>query len=461
MKLVFVHGWSVTTTETYGELPEVLVRHAPTDLCLEIENLYLGEYISFHDEVRLEDIARAFEAARQDKLGDSPFACITHSTGGPLIRLWAQLFFQEQPQLCPMTHLVMLAPANHGSALAILGKSRIGRIKAFLQGTDPGIHVLEWLQLGSYEQWNLNRSWLNSNSHAFYPFVLSGEKIDTHFYDFVNSYLTEKGSDGVIRLCAANLNYTFATLRQDTEAEPFKARIDGETIAAYPLKPQGGIRRPEPSAFEVIPRVSHSGSRYGIMASIRKRQQKIRPVVTSILEALSVETKAQYQTCLNRMHERTLDEQRKRHRYVMLVFRIRDNHGHSVNDYDMLLLAGNEYSPDILPKGFFVDRQKNPQSGHLVYYLDYDRMQTLKDDSFGIRIVARPDRGFTNYAPAEFRTTHPKKFLRPNETVMIDIILTRRIAADTFVLTPAGDKKHSFKKRSAGETVISEKGAHK
>ncbi len=53
MKLVFLHGWSSTNIDTYGELPEVLKREAPEELNLEIENIYLGEYISFHDEVTL------------------------------------------------------------------------------------------------------------------------------------------------------------------------------------------------------------------------------------------------------------------------------------------------------------------------------------------------------------------------------------------------------------------------
>lgn len=89
MKIVFVHGWSVTNIDTYGELPEVLQRESSRfGLDLEIENIYLGEYISFHDEVTLYDIARAFESARVDKLGEESFACVTHSTGGPIIRLW-------------------------------------------------------------------------------------------------------------------------------------------------------------------------------------------------------------------------------------------------------------------------------------------------------------------------------------------------------------------------------------
>ena len=57
MKLIFVHGWSVTHTDTYGELPESLSAGAAEyGLTIEIAHIYLGKYISFHDEVTLDDI---------------------------------------------------------------------------------------------------------------------------------------------------------------------------------------------------------------------------------------------------------------------------------------------------------------------------------------------------------------------------------------------------------------------
>eukprot|EP01031_Cornospumella_fuschlensis_P043536 gene43536-53229_t len=43
----------------------------------------------------------------------------------------------------------MLAPANFGSALAQLGKGRVGRLKAWFSGVEPGQGVLDWLELGS------------------------------------------------------------------------------------------------------------------------------------------------------------------------------------------------------------------------------------------------------------------------------------------------------------------------
>ena len=161
MKLLFIHGWSVTNTDTYGDLPEAIQSNVPADFNLDIRHIFLGRYISFHDEVKVDDIARAFNKARLDAIGDEKFSCITHSTGGPVIREWIDQFYGagNLAQL-PLTHLIMLAPANHGSALAQLGKARLSRMKSWFEGVEPGQGVLNWLELGSSEQRRLNMKWL-------------------------------------------------------------------------------------------------------------------------------------------------------------------------------------------------------------------------------------------------------------------------------------------------------------
>ena len=56
--VVFVHGWSVTDTDTYGGLPHRLSAEANSNgLNIRVEHIRLGKYISFHDEVRVTDIA--------------------------------------------------------------------------------------------------------------------------------------------------------------------------------------------------------------------------------------------------------------------------------------------------------------------------------------------------------------------------------------------------------------------
>ena len=62
--VVFVHGWSVTHTNTYGQLPARLANEGgQRGLTIKTREIHLGRYISFHDEVRVKDIARAFETA--------------------------------------------------------------------------------------------------------------------------------------------------------------------------------------------------------------------------------------------------------------------------------------------------------------------------------------------------------------------------------------------------------------
>ena len=48
--LVFVHGWSVTNTSSYGQLPSQLKQQAAAaGLSLTLTDIWLSEYVSFDD----------------------------------------------------------------------------------------------------------------------------------------------------------------------------------------------------------------------------------------------------------------------------------------------------------------------------------------------------------------------------------------------------------------------------
>ncbi len=98
MIVIFVHGWSVTDTNTYGLLPEAIAKQANLyGLDIDIKHLWLGRYISFNDTVNMGDIIRAFDRALRDVIpeGDDigEFSCITHSTGGPVVREWLDRYY--------------------------------------------------------------------------------------------------------------------------------------------------------------------------------------------------------------------------------------------------------------------------------------------------------------------------------------------------------------------------------
>lgn len=453
MIVVFVHGWSVTDTGTYGLLPEALSKQAHKHgLEIEIQHVWLGRYISFHDEVSVTDIARAFNRALLDQIpentnGIKEFSCITHSTGGPVLREWLNKFYgAENLSHTPLKHLIMLAPANHGSSLAVLGKARVGRIKAWFDGVEPGQRVLDWLSLGSSQQFELARDFLDYKieNSGFFPFVLTGQSIDKKLYDFLNSYLTEAGSDGVVRVAGANMNFSMVKLKESNnqvlhDYGPNKLNLSF-------LEVQGEIKRPDQVPLGVIPDASHSGSDIGIMGSVLKTDSD-KSQVEEILKSLTVKNNEDFLARKNELKELTKKSQIGKDRYSMLVFSVKDDQGDPVEDFDLILLGGEDYHPSKLTKGFFVDRQKNNCSpNHLIYYVNYDKI--VQDKLTGFRIISRPSEGFAFYNAVEYRSTDEilDKTLQPNETFYFEIIIKRRVDENTFRLNRADDP--NFKEKT-------------
>jgi hypothetical protein len=460
MRLIFVHGWSVTSTSTYGNLPKTLAEGSlESGLSIDIQHVYLGKYISFKDEVTMDDIATAFDHALRDIDGDgsiAPFSCITHSTGGPVVRHWVEKYYgRSRLDEMPLTHLVMLAPANHGSALAALGKERVGRIKAWWQGIEPGQKVLDWLCLGSQGQWELNEAFVRYRSakDGFYPFVLTGQGIDQSLYDFLNSYLEEKGSDGVVRVSGANMNSRFLVLAQSDQPV-----IPGSDVLRLDYNARKPVKYPQHVPLGVFHQFSHSGTDRGIMA-VKAKSNRHGIIVTEILKCLQVSDAQGYRKRGKDLVKLTQEEQAKPRRevddhisrYSMLVLRVRDHLGDLIPcaDYDIFLLGGADYQKDALPKGFFVDRQQNRQSNALIYYIDADRMLQLTGDQafYGISVVVRPEAGFSYFRAGEFRSEGMPvdKVFSPNETTYIDITIQRYVDRNVFVFDPGSNPGGSFK----------------
>lgn len=499
--IVFVHGWSVTNTDTYGGLPERLVAESrAAGFPLAVRQIFLGRYISFHDAVRIEDISRALEDAVQRELAEDVeafgrFACITHSTGGPVARDWWWRHYGSTGRAgrCPMSHLVMLAPANFGSALAQLGKGRISRLKSWFAGVEPGQGVLDWLELGSRGAWQLNEAWIDGDEsvigpRGLFPFVITGQTIDRRFYDNLNSYTGETGSDGVVRVAAANLNATRIRLRQGPAA-----RVRGAIVAPeLELAGSRAITHAPRTAMRVVAGKSHSGEKMGIMRSVSPDTGRAADAETvgAILDCLGVSTAAEYRELCDgfdretervQASERTEVESRLllgdrvfvHDRCAMAIFRVRDELGHPVEDFDLLLTAGPESDPNHLPSGFAIDRQANRISrGTITYYFNADvmhgcdavvhdgrvvRPESPGAGSLGLRIRPRPTDGFVHYAPCEIAASSRllKNVVRPNETTLVDITLRRIVRGGVFELD-RGFTRRDFRKTEPGGVIGSE-----
>ncbi len=475
--VVFVHGWSVTDIDTYGEFPDRLKREASDNgLDIDIHNIWIGEYISFHDEVRMPDLVKAFDRAIQKKLGTelrrgARFACITHSTGGPVVRSWWHEYYLSGPRraACPMSHLIMLAPANFGSALAQLGKGTLARLKSLVGGVEPGTGVLDWLELGSSESWALNKSWIEAETTiegdgAVYPFVLSGQSIERKFYDHLNSYTGEMGSDGVVRLAAANLNSTYVRLEQ--KRVPQRAT---SLPAGLPLTLQE-VKTAKPTAFAIVKGMAHSGDAMGILRSVPGGRRR-HPTVDLVLDCLLVGSARDYRSVVRRFAENNqkviaserieFEDRLLRDRYYvhdqcsMVLFRLRDSEDFPVTDF-RLLLTGENNDPNRLPKGFFLDRQKNRRNGNtLTYYFNYDAMlgappvsRTIRGkrkiirDRFpgtqrlGLELTPEPSQGFAHYLTAALnaRVSFLKGIMKAHQATLVDVVVDRVVRESTFEL---------------------------
>jgi hypothetical protein len=178
-----------------------------------------------------------------------------------------------------------------------------------------------------------------------------------------------------------------------------------------------------------------------------------------LLRCLAVNSAADYEQLSDELDELTVQTQKDERvevekkffgtkkyytsRYTMLVFRLIDDRGEMLNDFDLYITGGPNYSPDDLPPGFFVDRQRNKRTpGKLTYYLDYDVLRrglnrAELEGRIGFRLVSRPeqdDRSLVYYRPIEFKSDEDSisDILRPNETLMIEIKLQRIVDATVF-----------------------------
>lgn len=459
--IIFIHGWSVSNLDTYGDLPLRLQAEAQqNNIDIQVEEIFLGRYISFHDVVSVTDISRAFEYAMNEKLGTSKkrCICITHSTGAPVVRAWWQKYYSED--IPPISHLIMLAPANFGSALAILGKGKLGRMKAWFDNVEPGQKVLDWLELGSKQACDLNKKWILSDGsqigpNGIFPFVLTGQSIDRSLYDALNSYTGELGSDGVVRTSSANLNATYIKMSQEiTVPVSTTYSLTSELkITAYKESPKTPLR--------VIKGKSHSGDVMGIMKSVQKSSTDVASAETieAIFDCIKVKNAADYNQVIKKFKSETEAIQKEERieevtdiftsarifihdRYSQVIFRISDSEGFPVTDYDLLLTAGNN-DPNLLPIGFAADRQRNSKNPEtLTYYFNYD---VLKNGSFetdfkdkittlGLQIHPRPTEGFVRYVPCQISANSEllDKVFKPNSTTLIDIVLHRVVSRDMF-----------------------------
>jgi hypothetical protein len=491
--VVLVHGWSVHNTDTYGGLAQRLEMETIKDpsLDIDVKQIWLGKYVSFRDEVRLDDISKAFEIALRTELGQTIFSgtkciVITHSTGGPVIRNWIDIFYTSKNNLnaCPISHLIMLAPANFGSALAQLGKSRISRLKSWFEGVEPGQGVLDWLELGSDDSWQLNRKWINDSEQFMkagivFPFVIAGQTIDRSVYDHVNPYTGEMGSDGVVRVASANINTTYIRLeQQEPEDDTIEILLDVKEL-----------KTAERTAFTLVKNKAHSGDRIGIMRSIKANDEP-HETVNSILKCIKVNNSNDYKNVCDAFGIQVNDALTDPEEVIeadlkillpdqyfitdpmsMLIVNVIDDEGRSIGECDIIFTGPNN-DPDKLPNGFLADKQRNSLTKDtMTFFFNYAAMvgspemkygdKVLREkkegvNQLGLLIDPHNNSGFAHYKKARLNASEDvlNKILHPNQTTLLEIVMKRVVHEGTFRITQNRGAEE-FKDTDPGKIISS------
>ena len=304
-QVVVLHGWS-DESKSFKPLTAFLKKNG-----YKVTPLFLGDYMSLRDDVRIEDVGRRMEEVVREKMAKPStardrlaptFDLVVHSTGGLLARWWISEYYKDRK--CPVRNLVMLAPANFGSVLAHTGRSMLGRLfKGYKTGFEVGEEMLRALELGSKFQGDLADRDLflenSSDNSVFYgpdkvrPFVITG----THPYGQITRKLVnENGSDGTVRVAAANMNargvtVDFTASLEEPDVRAWRRRGGAGLnfpLAVLPDRDHGNVVRPEDDGYAKVPEYR------GKLGEI-------------ILAALSTSTAAQYKARAEDWEDLSLD----------------------------------------------------------------------------------------------------------------------------------------------------------
>ena len=454
-KMMIVHGYS-DGSENFEELGDFFVKnagYAAKDICY-VDYSSMDDQATFRDfgDKLDEDYERLFSGERID------VAC--HSTGSLVVRAWLAVRYlkrkqRDQDLTCPVKRLLMFAPANFGSDLAGLGQSFLGKFRTtfFNKNShkredflESGKRVLQGLEPASPFQWELSAIDLGSRDSYFaasapakercYPFVLAAGDV----YGGIQAKLIKKrkkaGTDGTVRISGTSLNIRRCRLSFRTEGAIFSWE--------------------EEHKYEDVPFAVFAGFNHGSIVHPKGRESEYldnQGPGTLALAALNVNSAAAYVQATTRF--KTADTKNfsklkgaQKSKFQQFFFRVRDDVDLKVDDYFVdFYVVGRDGTPhrrltEKFEKNFeskFYRHSEDPACRVLMMNLTKiaDLLRELKSTKSRLvfDITAQPPLPNIQYEQGEFVVYDGAKpgsnpnFIRPNSTILIDVIMNRRAAS--------------------------------
>jgi hypothetical protein len=484
--VAILHGWS-DEGKSFEPLRRFLAANG-----FDASEIFLGDYISMDDDVRVEDVAKRMETVVAGLMAAgqlSPtFDLIVHSTGALVARQW-MVDRRKAGKPIPVKRLVMLAPANFGSKLAAVGKSMIGRLtKGLTNRLQTGEQMLRSLELASPYAWSLACQDVLARpgeSDAGGPFgpdrVMPFVIIGTRAYDSgLQQVVNENGSDGTVRVCAGNINAVGMTIDfslPDPEPVVWKSRLAGPApLAVLPERDHSEITHPEQDGDCVPPFASRLGELLLEALSCERAdygdvELKWRLISNeTALLALGPEEAAEQAplevppvavpppTIAQVFGDRDHPKPDHFHRYLQLVVMVRDDYGQLVDDYFLEFAepnGGAETSTVTFHRDVLEAVHNNSiTAAYRNLYIDHtDLMQVFYDAyaSLAVSLSAAPPGTNIKYFNSQTDTAsgqialHAQNLaeraeiparLRRNQTHLIEVIIPRRPVDKVFAFLP-------------------------
>ena len=442
IKTIILHGYS-DDYKSFIPLRTFLAANG-----LNVTEIGLGNYITLEDHITIEDLAKAFDAVLKIKgIPTEPgsFDLIVHSTGGLVAREWLARYYLETGLGCPVKHLLMLAPANFGSPLAQLGQTMFGRIvKGWQSNFEVGTQVLQALELASPYSWRLARRDLFGAKSFFDPAVCMTAVFvgSVPYQQGLRQIVNKNGSDGTVYVATANLNATALSLvfpadKQVPVMKAWSKTAQPVAFAVFPNRTHESITLPDtlPGDFGLL-----------ILRFLRLVPADY-PQFFADCKALTAQTLPTAGPDPDNPYF---------HRYQNLVTRVADDLGMEVSDYFLEFYARphtaeDEVSIDQLMLDVHsqviqdVHNFKNDESYRSMIF-DLNQLDTIlaggKQLMFSLSAAGPSDLidysvGANNNVgelPVDQNSPNFPLFFRPNETLLLDIVVERTQDSDVFTL---------------------------
>jgi hypothetical protein len=303
--------------------------------------------------------------------------------------------------------------------------------------------------------------------------VITGTQADVKWFAAPIRYAKEDGSDGVVRVSGANVNFHYVRLSPaeealeipwneiSTQTDRHLAR-EGKRKQYYETKElshPGTVERPR-VPMGIPFRCAHTGDDMGIVTGSRPRAQVLR-MIRAALEAtpdtwsqlvaqFDSETAKTYERALNEeapaWWKKWLNDPRAQYdHHTQLIFRIRDQHGFPVLHYDIFFDSVQRSTRGRPIQTLFEDKHVNDKSPNVItFYLRTDAfvnktegwksmLDDVKISSLEITAV-EPETGDILYLPCriELNGAQLREWVQGHHTTIFDVELLRLPSPNVF-----------------------------